>query len=55
MGGVHTKELKCSKCETRIYQPMDMNTRSFPKMDKCPKCGEENSLGVLRIYIRSTN
>lgn len=54
MGGVHVKEMKCSKCNTRVLQPMDMATGGYPKMDKCPKCGELDTLEMLRVFVRST-
>lgn len=53
MGGVHTKEMKCSKCKGRVFQSMDLNTGSYPPMDKCPRCKEEGTLKALRFFVRS--
>lgn len=50
---IFTKEMVCSKCKARVYQSMDEKTGGYPKMEKCPKCGEKNTLGMLRIFTRS--
>ena len=53
MGGVHTKEMKCSKCEARIFQSMDDRTGGYLPMGRCPKCKEEGTLRALRFFVRS--
>ena len=52
-GGVHTKEMKCSKCKRRVFQSMDLETGGFPKMEKCPYCKGVGTLAALRFFMRS--
>ena len=49
---IQTKEMKCSKCRARVFQSMDVETGGYPKMDKCPKCKAENTLGAVRFFTR---
>lgn len=49
---IQIKEMECSKCKERIFQPVDRDTGGYPKMEKCPKCGEKDTLRALRFITR---
>ena len=52
MVAIQTKEMACHKCKARVFQSMDMATGGYPKMEKCPKCGEKDTLKALRFFTR---
>lgn len=43
------RELKCSKCSFMMVQRMD-DKGQYKKIKKCPECGAEGKMGLLRTY-----